>query len=128
MSGHKGYGLALFVEVLTAILTGAAFLSEVKSWVLDLAEPANEGHAFIAIDVNSMMPIQMFKDRMDRMIREIKEAPKVKGADRIYLPGEMEWERRDKALREGMQLPGDVVMNLKGLAEDTGVDLKGLLG
>ena len=128
MSGHKGYGLALFVEVLTAILTGAAFLSEVKSWVLDLAEPTNEGHAFIAIDVNSMMPIQMFKDRMDRMIREIKEAPKVKGADRIYLPGEMEWERRDKALCEGMQLPGDVVMNLKGLAEDTGVDLKGLLG
>ena len=75
-----------------------------------------------------MMPIEQFKERMDGMIREIRSAPKAKGFDRIYLPGEMEWERRDKALAEGMVLPDHVVMNLAGLAEDVGLDLNSTLG
>jgi LDH2 family malate/lactate/ureidoglycolate dehydrogenase len=126
MAGHKGYGLALLVEILTGALTGAAMLSGVKSWVVDLPDPTNEGHAFIAIEPNLIMPIQEFKDRIDWMIREIKASPKAKGSERIYLPGEMEWERRDKALREGMQLPEDVIASLAGLARDVGLDLKGL--
>ena len=126
MAGHKGYGLALFVEVLSAVLTGAAVTKEVSSWVLDVSDPTNEGHAFIAIHVGAMMPIEQFKERMDRLIREIREAPKAKGADRIYLPGEMEWERREQALKEGIFLPDHVVLNLEGLAEDVGLDTRKL--
>jgi ureidoglycolate dehydrogenase (NAD+) len=128
MAGHKGYGLAVFVEVLTAVLSGAAILSEVKSWVADTSEPTNEGHAFIAIDVGHMMPIETFKARMDRMIREIKGAPRAKGSERIYLPGEMEWEKRAQALATGIPLPDYVMMNLAGLAEDVGLDLEEFIG
>jgi len=60
---------------------------------------------------------------MDRLIREIKDAPKAKGTDRIYLPGEMEWERRDEALRSGIPLPADVIASLVGLAKDLSLDL-----
>jgi LDH2 family malate/lactate/ureidoglycolate dehydrogenase len=126
MAGHKGYGLAVLVEILTAVLTGAAMLSQVKSWVLDLPEPTNEGHAFIAIDIGQMMPLAEFKDRMDWMIREIKSAPLAKGAERVYLPGEIELEKRERALAEGIVLPPDVVASLKGLAEDVGLDVSGL--
>jgi LDH2 family malate/lactate/ureidoglycolate dehydrogenase len=122
MSGHKGYGLALFVEVLTAVLTGAGMTQQVPSWRGDVPGPTNCGHAFIAINVGAIMPIQDFKARMDRMIREIKASPKVKGTERIYLPGEMEWERRDEALEKGMQLPEHVVASLMGLAEDMGLE------
>lgn len=128
MAGHKGYGLAILVEVLSAVLSGAAVMSQVSSWVMDKPEPTDEGHAFIAIDVGTIMPIDQFKERMDRMIREIRSAPKAKGSERIYLPGEMEWDRRDKALTEGMVLPDYVVMNLRGLAEDVGLDLREKLG
>ena len=121
MAGHKGYGIAVFIEVLAAVLTGAAMLSDVKCWLDDTPEPANEGHAFIAINVPAMMPADLFKQRMDHMIREIKNAPKAKGAERIYLPGEMEWERREKALTNGVQLPDYVTVNLYGLAEDFGM-------
>jgi len=122
MAGHKGYGFALLVEVLAAVLTGAAITQEVTSWVSDTSDRPNEGHAFIAIDVGKMMPIQTFKARMDRMIREIKESPKAKGSERIYLPGEMEWEKREVALEEGMHLPGDVILSLVGLGEDVGLN------
>ena len=122
MAGHKGYGLAVMVEILTAVLTGAAVMSQVSSWVIESPEPTNEGHAFIAIDVGQMMPIGEFKGRMDGMIREIKSAPLAKGADRIYLPGEIELERRDGALVDGIDLPADVVASLRGLADDVGLD------
>jgi ureidoglycolate dehydrogenase (NAD+) len=59
---------------------------------------------------------------MDRMIREIKSAPLAKGSDRIYLPGEIELEKRAVALVEGIVLPADVVASLRGLAEDIGLD------
>lgn len=123
MAGHKGYGLAMLVEVLTAVLTGAAITRQVKSWVLDIPEPTNEGHAFIAFDVASMMPVGEFQARMDGLIAEIHEQPKAVGSDRIYLPGEMEWEKRKAALQNGMSLPYYVVENLRGLAADSGLDL-----
>jgi len=124
MGGHKGYGLALMIEVLSTVLTGADMLSGVTLWLEEHPGPLNQGHTFIAIDINSMMPIARFKDRMDHVIREIKQAPKAAGSDRIYLPGEMEWDNRERALREGMILPEHVVDRLIGLAEDTGVDIK----
>jgi LDH2 family malate/lactate/ureidoglycolate dehydrogenase len=71
--------------------------------------------------VNAIMPIDTFKARMDAMIREIKGAPRAAGVERIYLPGEMEWERRDQALRHGLQLPDYVLTNLLGLAEEVGM-------
>jgi len=122
MAGHKGYGLAVMVEILTAVLTGAAVMSGVSSWVLDSPNPTNEGHAFIAIDIAQMMPLGEFKGRMDGMISEIKAAPLARGAERIYLPGEIELEQRDVALVEGIALPPDVVASLRGLAEDVGLD------
>lgn len=119
MAGHKGYGLAVLVESLTAILTGAAFLSGVKCWLFDIPDRANQGHAFVAINAGVMMPLAEFKWRMDTMIREIKSAPKTEDPARIYLPGELEWERQDRAHREGLALPDYVLVNLIGLAEDT---------
>jgi len=121
MAGHKGYGIAVLIEVLSAVLTGSAVMGEVQSWVLDLPDPSNQGHAFIAINPDMFMPVEMFKAKVDVMIREIKSAPKASGASRIYMPGEMEWERREKALQGGINLPPDVVLNLKGMAEDWGL-------
>lgn len=127
MAGHKGYGLAVLVEVLSAVLTGAAVLSEVKSWVLDLKDPTNEGHAFIALNVGAMMPPARFGERMERMNREIRGAPRVAGTDRVYLPGEMEWERRNDALARGIALPEDVRNNLRAAAADAGIEAPGWL-
>jgi LDH2 family malate/lactate/ureidoglycolate dehydrogenase len=121
MAGHKGYGLAVLVEILTAVLTGAGIMSEVNSWMLDSLEPANQGHAFLALDVAAMMPPAQFAARMEQMAAEIHAAPLAVGADRIYLPGEKEWEHRAAALVHGIPLPPFVVANLRGVAEDTGV-------
>jgi len=122
MAGHKGYGIAFLVEVLTGVLGGGAFGNLVRSWVIGPPLPVNQSHSFIAIHVEAFEPVAEFKSRMDALIRQIKEAPKAKGADRIWLPGEKEWEYRAKALADGIALPQDVRASLKGLAEDLGIE------
>jgi ureidoglycolate dehydrogenase (NAD+) len=121
MAGHKGYGLAVFVEILTAVLTGSAMMSGVHSWVSDDPEPSDQGHAFIAIDVGEIMPAAEFHQRIGAMSEEIAAAEMAPG-QRIFLPGQMEWERRERALREGIEMPEDVLISLRGLAEDSEID------
>lgn len=122
MAGHKGYGLALLVEVLAAVLTGADMTTNVQCWLDESAGITNQGHAFLAIDIASMMPPDRFKDRMDAVIQGIKESSIARGADRIFLPGEMEWESRERVREEGLMLPSDVVASLTGLAADLDLD------
>jgi ureidoglycolate dehydrogenase (NAD+) len=124
MAGHKGYGIALLVETLSSVLTGAAMLSQVNCWLNDIPKPANEGHAFIAIDIGRLMPRATFYERIDAMMAEIKRSPKAEGVEKIFMPGEMEQGRREKALQQGLALPDTVLVNLMGLAEDIG-DVKG---
>lgn len=123
MAGHKGYGIALLVEILTGVIAGGAFFDQVISWILEIPDPVNQSHAFIAINIDAVMPIEQFKDRMDKMIQGIKDAPKAKGTDRIYLPGEMEWDKLEKAKSQGMQLPQDVLASLNGVAQDYNLDI-----
>jgi LDH2 family malate/lactate/ureidoglycolate dehydrogenase len=122
MAGHKGYGIAFLIEVLAGVLTGAGLLSEAKSWMWDTDKPARLGQSFIAINVGNIIPIEAFKQRVDRLIREIRQAPKAKGSERIYAPGEMEWENRAWALKNGIPLPEQILADLHRVGEQLGVD------
>ena len=126
MGGHKGYGLALMIETLSAILTGASIAGHVLSWSFsDASLATGHGAAFIAVDVNTLMPMAEFTQRMTQTIREIRAAPTVEGGH-IYLPGELEWARRETALREGIDMPEDVLASLRSLAGEMGLDISGL--
>lgn len=122
MAGHKGYGIAFLIEVLAGALTGAGMLSEVKSWILGPTEISRLGHAFIAIHIDGIIPIKLFKQRVDKMIREIHQARKAKGSEKIYVPGEIEWEKRESALKQGIPLPEPILASLQRVGEQLGVD------
>ena len=125
MAAHKGYGLAVLVELLSAVMTGAGMLSQITSWNLDMPSANNAGHAFIAIDVSQMMPAEQYNGRINQMILEIKNGPKAKGAEHIFMPGEMEWSKREKALQSGeLQLTDAMAASLQQLSDATGVPLK----
>ena len=101
MAAHKGYGFAVLVEILASVLTGAGLLKEITSWNLDLPSRNKVGHAFIAVDIAQMMEPEVFYKRMQHMVNELKNAPKAKGAEEIFVPGEMDWDKRKKALASG---------------------------
>ena len=128
LGGYKGFCLAFMIETLAGVLTGASVSWQVLSWTFsDLSRPTGHGAAFIALNIASFLPVPQFQERMDHLIREIHSSEKAQGVDRIYAPGEMEFERREKALTHGIDLPEDVLASLQGLAQDLDLDLKGFL-
>ena len=60
--------------------------------------------------------------RVEALVDEVHAAPRADGVDRLYVPGEMEWERYDRALVEGVELPSDVVSSLTEAAALVGLD------
>lgn len=126
-AGHKGYGIALLIECLSGVLTGAQITWKVGSWMWDDGtKPTNHGAAFVVIDTNAIMPSATFAQRMEALVDEIHQAPRADGVKRLYVPGEMEWERYDHALKHGIALPEDVIPSLQKAADLSGQDLKAL--
>jgi ureidoglycolate dehydrogenase (NAD+) len=123
-AGHKGYGLGLLIETLSGILTGAEFTSRIGSWMKDgPTAPTGHGGAFLAIDCAAMTPQADFETRMAQLVDEIHAAPRADGVDRLYVPGEMEWDRYERAMAVGIALPADVVASLAGAAAIVGLDI-----
>ena len=112
------------VEILASVLTGAGLLSQVVSWNLDLEAKNNVGHAFIAVDLAQMLPMDEFEARMEQMVQELESAPLAKNAQKIFVPGEMEWAKREKALAENrLELADNMAENLEKAAALTKTSL-----
>lgn len=121
-SGPKGYGLALVIDVLSGLLTGSGFGRRVKP-LEDLSGPIRAGHLLAAVNVEAFTSLPSFKSNVDAFIREIRKAPKAAGVERIYLPGEIEFETGTRLQKEGMTLPEKVAADLRALAAELGVDV-----
>lgn len=120
-SAHKGYGLALLVESLAGVLAGAGITTDILSWSKVSDDTCDEGHTFMVMDVGAMMPLDDYYDRIDELIRRMRDAPKAAGVQRTYVPGEMELDSEAVSRREGVPLTRMAAENLKGLADDTGL-------
>ena len=120
--GHKGYGLALLVESLSAVLTGAAMTWQVGDWMRgDAAEPTRHGAAFLAVDVNAIAPAGEFARRVTELVDEVRAAPPAEGVARVMVPGEREWANRQRAEAEGITLPPDVTAAIEAAAREAGI-------
>ncbi len=117
LSGHKGYGLALMVDVLSGVLSGSATGLGVD---VDKTMP-NVGHFFMAIDPSAFRPLEEFKRSMDRLQRELKDSARATGQNRIYVHGEKSFARMEKHRREGIPLQPKVVEEMKKIGNDLGI-------
>ncbi|MDH7498918.1 MAG: Ldh family oxidoreductase [candidate division NC10 bacterium] len=120
VGGHKGYGLALMVDVLSGVLTGAHFGPSVGP-LYNNPGVQGIGHLMAAIRIEAFLPLSEFKARMDQMIRDIKNSKKAKGVEEIFLPGEIEMGIEAKRRKEGIPLSRAVYEELCGLGEELGV-------
>ncbi len=103
--GHKGYGLAMMVEMLAGVLAGAGTLSGVNSWNTIPGQDADTGHFFLAINPEFFGGLANFTTRMEKVIEELTTAPKVDGVQKIYYPGELEFISEKRAQENGIDLP-----------------------
>ncbi|HUC90466.1 MAG TPA: Ldh family oxidoreductase [Paenibacillus sp.] len=127
MAGAKGYGISMFVDILSGVLTGAGFGRYVNNMYENWHEPQNVGHLFVAVDINAFMPAALFKERMDRYIREIKAEPKAPDVEEILIPGEIELRCTEARMACGIELPASVEKQLEAWGERFGRKLSDAL-
>ena len=100
IAGHKGYGLAVMVDALSTMLSGACYGSDIG--LFSKLEPENTGFFMILIDPSKFMPIDEFKKNADRYVRMMKESRKAPGVEEIFLPGEIEYKKFKTNKETGM--------------------------
>ncbi|MEN9774286.1 MAG: hypothetical protein RL322_1356 [Pseudomonadota bacterium] len=119
---HKGYGLALIVGLLAGTLQGAAMGREVVDFNKDHVTKTNTGQAILVIDLRAFGDPQSFKDRVDRLVRDIRSSERLDGVERIWLPGEQSHLRRVRYAAEGIPVSPGVVRDLDVLSDELGID------
>jgi len=117
IGGPKGYGLSLFMDIFSGILSGAQFGPHLNNMWNDFENPQNVGHFFCAVDISKFVDLDIFKSRVDQMVSEIKGLPKNEGVDEIFVPGEIEFRRKAERKKNGIHLSDVVYEELKCLGE-----------
>jgi len=117
-SGYKGYGLAVLVDIMTAITSGGVFG---KSVMDSEATSARVCHFFGAIRLDLFRDPEELKTDMDRMLAELTGAEPAEGCGRVYYAGLKEHESEALSDRIGVPLTAKVAAQLKRIGDDLGV-------
>lgn len=121
IGGPKGSALALAIEILSGVITGAGFGEHVKSFNNDEHGEANVGHFFILLDIQRFMNIETYEVLMNQMLGEIKDLPKGKDVQEILIPGDRRANEVKKRMMNGIYISASVLKELKKIAEDSEV-------
>lgn len=122
VGAHKGYGMVVMLDILCGLLSGGVTSSKVLG-TTDFKSQGNMGTCFMmaAIDVERLMPVDVFKARMGEMIQEIKDCPKAEGVQEILLPGEIEARAVAERSANGIPITLPILRELEALGESAGI-------
>jgi LDH2 family malate/lactate/ureidoglycolate dehydrogenase len=120
LGGYKGTGLALMVEILCAVLSGGAMLTEVGGLRVK-NRPMKVSHFFLAIDAARFLPMEQFEARMKMMRDTVKGSRPAAGFDEVLIAGDPEWRSDELRRRDGVPVSHGIWEQLSKLGEGLGV-------
>lgn len=122
IGGPKGSGMAMVVDILSGVLSGAGYGPHLHD-LYEFDAPQGVGHFLGAIDISHFIDLEAFKNTLSVMIGEIKGLRKAEGFDEIFMPGEPELIRAEQNAQKGIELPDPVYRELLELGRRYGLSL-----
>jgi ureidoglycolate dehydrogenase (NAD+) len=119
--GHKGYALALMIEILCAHLAGVPFGRHVTKMYGELEKPRNLGHFMLALDIARFTDPDGFRAQLDLLVREIRAQEPADPSRPPLAPGDPERLIAAQRGRDGIPLPDSLLAELKSLGASLGV-------
>jgi LDH2 family malate/lactate/ureidoglycolate dehydrogenase len=120
--GHKGYGIAFFVEVLAGVLANSSFgRTEHTGSPVHGKDRVAKGALFLAIDPTRFPGGEGFGRRMDTLIRDVWSSEPAEGFEQVSVPGDIERRLRVARLTEGIPLAPASVDELNRIAGELDV-------
>lgn len=124
LGGYKGYGYAMVVELLSAVLQDGIYGKDLNGKDENgNIRPYHLGHFFIAIDTNHFLGEELCRKKAGDIIRSVRASKKAPGAERIYTANEKEWNvwlsRKDSGvpINEAVQVEMSKVRDELGLSQ-----------
>ena len=121
LGGPKGFGLALMWEVLCGVLSGGELFGSRLRGPDDTAHPMGTNLFMLAIDPRAVMDYDVFLDRVDTLIDDVRSSPPAAGFDRVYTPGEHGYLMAAERERTGIPLAASTLELLRATASSLGV-------
>ena len=121
--GAKGSAIALLVDMLAGVLTGASFGTDLPDFYEDLTRKGDLGNFLLAVEPDRFMTAEAFLQRVGRYIEMIEACPPASGVAQILLPGEIEASTRDYHLADGVPIAPDIIAGMTAAAARVGVKL-----
>jgi ureidoglycolate dehydrogenase (NAD+) len=120
IGGFKGAGLAMIMGILSSILSGAAYGTELGDMERG-PKAGQDGHFVAAIRVGAFEEVDRFKSRVDESIRQIHASRLAPGFERVYAPGEREILTERDYRQNGIPLNAVTLQDLERTAREMGV-------
>jgi LDH2 family malate/lactate/ureidoglycolate dehydrogenase len=115
--GHKGYGLAVMVEILSTTLAGASY-APLRP---DSAKHYDVGHFFMAIDPCLFRDEGAFEDDLDAMIDALHAATPARVDTPVLVAGDPELSTERERLESGIPISPSLDTLLRGLFTRAGL-------
>ncbi|MBM3813106.1 MAG: Ldh family oxidoreductase [Acidimicrobiia bacterium] len=103
LGGYKGSGLAMMVEILSAVLSGGAMSTEMGGLRIR-TRPFRVNQTFLAVDISRLLPLEEFTARVRKLVTMVKSSQPAPGYDEVLVAGEPEWRTEDDRRRGGIPL------------------------
>jgi LDH2 family malate/lactate/ureidoglycolate dehydrogenase len=116
--GHKGYGLAVMVDILTGLMSSGGIGLDVMDTEVSSARVS---HCFAAMRVDLFREPSEFRAEMDRMLSALRRCPPAEGQDRVYYAGLKEAEAEDEAARSGVGIDAGVFHRISSIGAELGI-------
>lgn len=116
---HKGYGLAVMVEILCAVLTGAWSDGPGPDGKPERTKH-DVGHFFLAIDPAKVRGDGEFNDDLDRMIDMLRATPAVDPANPVQVAGDPEVAAREDRMANGVPVAETLIEETRKVCEASG--------
>jgi LDH2 family malate/lactate/ureidoglycolate dehydrogenase len=116
IGGHKGYGLALAVDLFAGLLSGASYLTHVSSWSENPERPQDLGHFFVLIDTKRLGPPEELARRMQDFAAILHATPPADANAPVLVPGDIELDKLERHRREGIAIDPALQSKLETLA------------
>ena len=117
IGGHKGYGLALMVDLFAGLLSNAGYLTHIQSWQDAPDEPQNLGHFFILIDTKRLGSSQWLSERMIDFANILMDSPPSDSDKPVIVPGMIELAKLERQRKEGIEMSSETLQLLKQYAD-----------
>jgi ureidoglycolate dehydrogenase (NAD+) len=125
IAGPKGSGLAMVIGILCSVLSGVPWGPHINKMYTEMDEPRNLGHFVLVMDIDRIMPIDVFKERLGEMCAEMNALPPAPGLKQVLYPGQIEGMTRERRAQEGTPVDPGLYAELAALGERFGVPFPG---